>query len=103
RELGLVGRAGARTHCLLLALPTSPAYSMPISRRHFVAGLASAATTTAWFGTPAAQASEGRVISWPSRVVQLPPDDDDHKPPVITAVRVHRGGQWLATAGDDHH
>src|SRR6059058_4176417 len=75
---------------------------MSLSRRHFVACLASAAGT-AWAGRAVVHASEGRVISWPSRVVQLPPDDDDHKPPVITAVRVHRGGQWLATAGDDHH
>ncbi len=42
------------------------------------------------------------MISWPSRVVQLPPDDDSHRPPVVTAVRLHRDGQQLATAGDDH-
>jgi WD40 repeat protein len=44
-----------------------------------------------------------QLISWPSRVVQLPPDDEDHRPPVVTAVRMHREGSWLATAGDDHH
>lgn len=42
-------------------------------------------------------------MSWPSRVVQLPADDEDHKPPVVTAVRLHREGNLLATAGDDHH
>src|SRR5436309_7413268 len=76
---------------------------MSLSRRHFFACAASAAAAGAFPAWQKARAGEGRVISWPSRVVQLPPDDDDHKPPVITAVRVHRGGQWLATAGDDHH
>ena len=45
---------------------------------------------------------QARVISWPSRVVQLPPDDDSNRPPVVTALRLHQGGQQLATAGDDH-
>ena len=45
---------------------------------------------------------EANLISWPSRVVQLPDDDESQKPPVVTAVRLHRDGQLLATAGDDH-
>src|SRR5690349_4964518 len=74
---------------------------MTLSRRGFITGLA--CIPAAGLGLAARNAlAETRVISWPSRVVQLPPDDDDHKPPVITAVRVHRSGQWLATAGDDH-
>jgi len=74
---------------------------MSLSRRRFLAYSASAAASL-----PAIRflaAAETLVVSWPSRVVQLPPDDEDHKPPVITAVRVHRDGQLLATAGDDHH
>ena len=75
---------------------------MSLSRRRFLAFSASAATVC----LPAirrASGAETLVVSWPSRVVQLPPDDEDHKPPVITAVRMHRDGQLLATAGDDHH
>lgn len=73
---------------------------MMLSRRRFFACSASLAA----LGLPAFRhaAAETHVISWPSRVVQLPADDDDQKPPVITAVRVHREGQLLATAGDDH-
>lgn len=73
---------------------------MLLSRRRFLSYSASAATLS----LPALRVAlaETHVISWPSRVVQLPPDDDDQKPPVITAVRVHRDGQLLATAGDDH-
>jgi WD40 repeat protein len=51
---------------------------------------------------PHASAQQARVISWPSRVVQLPPDDDSHRPPVVTALRLHKDGKQLATAGDDH-
>jgi len=75
---------------------------MSLSRRRFLAvvgSLAAAGTAPAWRG---ANANETREVSWPSRVVQLPPDEDDHRPPVVTAVRVHREGQLLATAGDDH-
>ncbi len=35
-------------------------------------------------------------------MIQLSPDPDQNTPPVVTAVRVHRDGEWLATAGDDH-
>lgn len=42
------------------------------------------------------------VFSWPSRAIQLPTDPEDPKPPVVTALRVHREGQLLASAGDDH-
>ncbi len=41
-------------------------------------------------------------FNWPSRTIHLAPDPDQSTPPVVTAVRVHRGGEWLATAGDDH-
>ena len=76
---------------------------MILTRRQFVAGLATGgAVALAGQQFPAAFAGEARAISWPSRVVQLPPDGDDLKPPVVTALRLHAGGQWLATAGDDH-
>lgn len=42
------------------------------------------------------------VFSWPSRAIQLPTDPADPKPPVVTALRAHRDGQLLASAGDDH-
>jgi WD40 repeat protein len=74
---------------------------MSLSRRHFLASLASFGAA-GWLSRHDARAAEARVISWPSRVVQLPPDDEDHRPPVVTAVRLHRDGQLLATAGDDH-
>jgi WD40 repeat protein len=75
---------------------------MTLSRRQL---LAAGAWGTAFICLPASRRgmAETHTISWPSRVVQLPPDDDNHKPPVITAVRLHRDGQLLATAGDDHH
>jgi WD40 repeat protein len=75
---------------------------MSLSRRRFL-GFSASAAAACWHGAGYVQAAETHVVSWPSRVVQLPPDDEDHKPPVITAVRVHREGQLLATAGDDHH
>jgi WD40 repeat protein len=75
---------------------------MPLSRRQFLASLATSAAAGLLAPLTGAAAGEARVISWPSRVVPLPPDGDDHKPPVVTAVRLHQGGQWLATAGDDH-
>lgn len=75
---------------------------MVLSRRRFVLGLSLAAGWP-WLRPMRAERVETRTVSWPSRVVQLPPDDDDHKPPVVTAVRLHRDGSLLATAGDDHH
>jgi WD40 repeat protein len=72
---------------------------MSISRRAFLAALPCAATALL---SRAVIAQQARVISWPSRVVQLPPDDDSHRPPVVTALRLHKDGQQLATAGDDH-
>jgi len=73
-----------------------------VSRRQFVAGLTSVLFAGSRLHFSRALAGEARVISWPSRVVQLPPDDENQKPPVVTAVRLHRDGQLLATAGDDH-
>jgi WD40 repeat protein len=75
---------------------------MTLTRRHFVASFASLLAIGSLPGWRGVLAGDARAISWPSRVVQLPPDDDEHKPPVVTAVRLHRDGQLLATAGDDH-
>jgi len=75
---------------------------MSISRRAFLAAALPCAVSGLLSRRQLAFAQEARVISWPSRVVQLPPDDDSHRPPVVTAVRLHRDGQQLATAGDDH-
>jgi WD40 repeat protein len=75
---------------------------MPISRRHFALALASGTATGFVSALNPTYADELRVISWPSRVVPLPPDASDQKPPVVTAVRLHKAGQLLATAGDDH-
>jgi WD40 repeat protein len=75
---------------------------MTVSRRRFLA--AAAPWAVGWFvARPhSAAAAETRLISWPSRVVQLPADEGDQKPPVVTALRLHRDMQRLATAGDDH-
>jgi WD40 repeat protein len=75
---------------------------MLIARRRFVGGIASSAICAVLAPAENTVAQQARAISWPSRVVQLPPDEDDHKPPVVTAVRLHHAGHWLATAGDDH-
>jgi len=75
---------------------------MSPSRRRFIGHLASVVAAGFLPRGHVTRAAEVRVISWPSRVVQLPPDDEDQKPPVVTAVRLHREGQLLATAGDDH-
>lgn len=42
------------------------------------------------------------VLDWPARVIQLKSDPDEHTPPVITSLRIHRDGKVIATAGDDH-
>ena len=86
---------------MVLTTPRPPAsLDMSLSRRQFV-GLSALA---AWRLMMPAQlgAAEAATVNWPSRVVQLPPDDDEHKPPVVTALRLHRDGEQLATAGDDH-
>jgi WD40 repeat protein len=70
------------------------------TRRQFLAELASTAAAAVLAGRLVA--AEVNLISWPSRVVQLPDDEQSHKQPVVTAVRLHKEGQWLATAGDDH-
>jgi WD40 repeat protein len=77
---------------------------MRTSRRQF---LVSAAGTLA-AGVLGSRGSRGDVVAtvaafnWPSRTIHLAPDPDQKTPPVVTAVRVHRNGQRLATAGDDH-
>lgn len=70
------------------------------TRRAFLAQIASTAATALLAGP--ALAAEANLISWPSRVVQLPDDPENQRPPVVTAVRLHNEGRWLATAGDDH-
>ena len=40
--------------------------------------------------------------AWQSRVLRLPKTDERPKPPVITSLRLHPGGEMLAAAGDDH-
>src|SRR5262245_15690505 len=93
------GNAAHSNHGCLVLPAVKP--TMLISRRQFLAGLAPSAIVLCAPFEPAAM-GETRAISWPSRVVQLPPDDDNQKPPVVTALRMHRDGQRLATAGDDH-
>lgn len=75
---------------------------MSLTRRRFL-GVVSLAAAGTFVRPSFGERTDARTISWPSRAVQLPPDDDDHKPPVVTAVRLHRDGNMLATAGDDHH
>ncbi|MEX2175854.1 MAG: WD40 repeat domain-containing protein [Pirellulaceae bacterium] len=76
--------------------------SAPGSRRQFFAQFAGAAAAGWLAGGLPGLATEAVTISWPSRVVQLPADDENQQPPVVTAVCLHSNGQWLATAGDDH-
>jgi WD40 repeat protein len=47
-------------------------------------------------------AAKVAAFHWPSRTIQLASDPDRSTPPVVTTVRVHRNGEWLAAAGDDH-
>ena len=75
---------------------------MPLSRRRFLWQVASCAAAGCLVRVRPGAAEEARNVSWPSRVVQLPQDGEDQKPPVVTAVRLHKGGELLATAGDDH-
>lgn len=76
------------------------------SRRKFLIGAAS--TLAAGFHWARHGAACGGVVAtaaafnWPSRTIHLSPDHDQDRPPVVTALRIHRAGQWLATAGDDH-
>lgn len=71
------------------------------SRRKFlarVAGLSFVAVAGRY-----ASAAEGLQGDWQSRVIEVRRETDLQKPPVITALRLHRDGQMLAAAGDDHH
>jgi WD40 repeat protein len=76
------------------------------SRRQFLASTAgSLAAGLLYPVLRAARADVAAVVAafnWPSRTIHLAPDPDQSTPPVVTAVRVHRNGEWLATAGDDH-
>ena len=47
-------------------------------------------------------AAKVAAFNWPSRTIHLAPDPDQETPPVVTGVRAHQNGEWLATAGDDH-
>lgn len=79
---------------------------MPTSRRQFLASAAGTLATgillsrSQW--AHADVAAKVAAFNWPSRTIHLAPDPDQSTPPVVTAVRVHSNGQWLATAGDDH-
>ena len=82
---------------------------MRLSRRRFVqVSCASAVAGVVLSQSPARAeftveaTAANSTVNWPSRAIQLPPDDGQLKPPVVTAVRLHRDGQMLATAGDDH-
>lgn len=76
------------------------------SRRQFLASAAGSLAAGLLF--PGMRFAHGDVaakvaaFNWPSRTIHLSPDPDQSTPPVVTAVRVHRDGEWLATAGDDH-
>ncbi len=79
---------------------------MRASRRNFLRTAASALALTA-LGRGANQAAGETIftaatLNWPSRALQLSADPDQHKPPVVTALRIHKDGRWLASAGDDH-
>lgn len=79
---------------------------MRTSRRQFLA--CAAGSLAAGMLLPGVRSARAEVaakvaaFNWPSRTIQLAPDPDQSTPPVVTAVRVHRDGKWLATAGDDH-
>lgn len=76
------------------------------SRRQFLASAAGTLAAGLLWPNPRSARAElaARVaaFNWPSRTIQLAPDPDQNTPPVVTAVRVHPNGAWLATAGDDH-
>lgn len=74
-----------------------------IHRRRFL--LTAAATLAApWLlrGVNALAEQPTAVLDWPARVIQLKADPDEHTPPVITSLKIHRAGKVIATAGDDH-
>jgi WD40 repeat protein len=79
---------------------------MRTSRRQFLASAAgSLAAGMILAGGRAARAdvvATAAAFNWPSRTIHLEPDPDRTTPPVVTTVRIHRDGKWLATAGDDH-
>src|SRR5258705_98843 len=53
-------------------------------------------------GKPTPAGRESKAIDATPSTLHLAPDPDKSTPRVVTAVRVHRDGEWLATAGDDH-
>ena len=76
------------------------------SRRNLLKGAASAVVLAA-LGRCHRPAMADRLqtaapLNWPSRSLELTADDSEHKPPVVTALRIHPSGRWLASAGDDH-
>ena len=71
-------------------------------RRWSLAGLVSAAVWGLLARSLTAEDKAASVFTWPSRVIQLPTEENSHKPPVVTAIRLHGDGQRLVTAGDDH-
>ena len=87
------------------ALPSLSSRRQPrrmSTRRHFLVYVASS-TTLAWLASQTKGiAADAKLVSWPSRAVELPDDEESQKPPVVTALRLHKDGRLLATAGDDH-
>jgi WD40 repeat protein len=74
-----------------------------IHRRRFL--LTAAATLSAPWFLPASRVladTPTAALDWPARVIQLKADPDEHTPPVITSLKIHRNGKFIATAGDDH-
>jgi WD40 repeat protein len=71
------------------------------SRRNFLARLAGLSCVAVF--ARYAPAAEMLKRDWQSRVIEVLREKDLQKPPVITALRLHQRGEWIATAGDDHH
>ena len=78
---------------------------MQTGRRMFLKCAASALTLATLARTRQAAADTlftAATLQWPSRALELAADPDQHKPPVVTALRLGKDGRSLATAGDDH-
>lgn len=75
-----------------------------INRRRFLL-TAATALSAPWLwqaNRPAYAQQQTAVLDWPARVIQLKADPDEHTPPVITGLKIHRDSKHIATAGDDH-
>lgn len=72
------------------------------SRRAFLRGMLIAPTiaVATWLSQPAL--AESLTLNWQSSVIQVPVENQQDTPPVITTVGIHPDGRTLAIAGDDH-